>query len=333
MKKVVVADEFECQMNCIRNQTCKSFNVHPWADHNTKRVCELNNKTRQMKPGDLKKKKGSNYYGSLKGTCVDVSRDKEEKSNSGHCHPGYKGKLCQTQESAPRRESVTTTKRAPTTQPMKGWHSNQPAVSCKDIRDSGASRGDGEYWIDPEKGGNPLNVYCDMTTDVGGWLLISNVELSSTPPSQLPVKNSYRGINSDQMFLTKTAINELRTHLSFTQLRFYCSKQQGRTFHVITAANSSGEAVVQYFSGQTDVQPASCGSFVTMENDNSKLAGGCEKWNNGVWGASRDQDRLYNHAAYVNGANHWLLYPGGRWECDDFNVGVSSGDFWKVFVR
>ena len=62
------------------------------------------------------------------------------------------------------------------------------------------------------------------------------------------------------MVLTKTAMNELRTHLSFTQLRFYCSKNNDRTIHVTTAANSIGEAVVQYFSGQTDVQPASCGS-------------------------------------------------------------------------
>jgi len=101
---------------------------------------------------------------------------------------------------------------------------------------------------------------------------------------------------------------------------------------VTTAANSSGEAVVQYFSGQTDVQPASCGSFVRMENDNSKLAGVCNQWYNGVWGASRDQNRLYDAAVFVNGAYHWLIYPG-RWECDDYNVGVSSGDFWKVFVR
>ena len=175
---------------------------------------------------------------------------------------------------------------------------------------------------------------CNRCLILGGWLLISNVVMqNSTPPSQLPVKNSYRGISSDQMLLTKDAMSELRTHLSFTQLRFYCSKQQGRTFHVITATYSSGEAVVQYFSGQTDVPPASCGSFVRMKNDNSKLAGGCEKWNNGVWGASRDQDRLYLAAAYVNGAYHWLLNPGGRRECDDYNVGVSSGDFWKVFVR
>ena len=39
--------------------------------------------------------------------------------------------------------------------------------SCVDIRDSGDSRGDGEYWIDPERSGNPLKVFCDMTTDGG----------------------------------------------------------------------------------------------------------------------------------------------------------------------
>ena len=113
----------------------------------------------------------------------------------------------------------------------------------------------------------------------GGWLLIFNVVMqNSTPPSQLPVKTSHRGISSDQMVLTKTAMEELRTHLPFTQLRFHCSKHQGRTFHVTTAANSSGEAVVRYFSGQTDVQPASCGSFVRIGNDNSRLAANCENW-------------------------------------------------------
>ena len=45
----------------------------------------------------------------------------------------------------------------------------------------------------------------------------------------------------------------------------------------LTADNITGEAVVQYLSGQMDVQPASCGSFVRMENDNSRLAGVCQK--------------------------------------------------------
>jgi len=110
---------------------------------------------------------------------------------------------------------------------------------------------------------------------------------------------------------------------------------------VATAANSSGEAVVQYFSGQTDVQPVSCGSFVRMENDNSGLAWHCQNWgweNNvfevGKWGHGRDQDRLYDHPAFVVHHYHWLLSPGWqRWDCDDKEVGVSPGDFWKVFVR
>ena len=179
----------------------------------------------------------------------------------------------------------------------------------------------------------------------GGWLLISNVVMfSSTPPSQLPVKTSFREISSEQMLLTTSAMNELRRHLSFTQLRFYCSKKQGRTFHVTTAANSSGEAVVQYFSGQTDIMPASCGSFVKMENDNSRLAEDCKqwgydnglyyvgKWSHGVILPSSPESRLSNHAAFSPLTYHWLLLPS-RWECDDFQVGVSSGDFWKVFVR
>ena len=56
-----------------------------------------------------------------------------------------------------------------------GLYSHDPAHSCKEIRDvAGGSRKDGKYWIDPEKNGNPLNVYCDMTTDGGKRFLCLN---------------------------------------------------------------------------------------------------------------------------------------------------------------
>ena len=159
---------------------------------------------------------------------------------------------------------------------------------------------------------------------------------SSAPPSQLPVDNSYRGIRSKQMLLTKSAMNELRSYLHFTQLRFNCKKKQGRTFHITTAANSSGEAVVRYFSGQTDVQPPSCCSFVIMNDDNSRLAQACQKWGYykvGKWGIGADKDRLYNHPVFEEHAHHWIAGWHGRWECDDQHFRVSPGDFWKVFVR
>ena len=114
------------------------------------------------------------------------------------------------------------------------------------------------------------------------------------------------------MGISRTAMHELRKHLPFTQLRFHCRKQHGSTFHVTTATNSTGKAVVQYFSGQTDVKPSSCGSFVRMEDDNSQLAEGCASWGyneataefgGGNWGGvpwlgSSSDEMMYDHALY-----------------------------------
>ena len=142
------------------------------------------------------------------------------------------------------------------------------------------------------------------------------------------------------MVLTKGAVNELRSHLGFTQIRFHCSRHPGHIFHVATAANSTGEAVVQYFSGQTDIQPNACGSFVRMDNDNSIMSRQCHQWGwekgtykVGKWGHSQDQDRLYIYPAFVYHAQHWHTSPDGTRHCDDGGSGKTAGDFWKIYVR
>lgn len=126
------------------------------------------------------------------------------------------------------------------------------------------------------------------------------------------------------------------THLPFTQLRFHCHKKRpGRTFHVITAANNTGGAVVQYFRGQMSTQPDACDSFVRMDDDNATLSTLCRQWGPGKagkWGS--DDDGLHNHPAYVESAYHWVMTSGqSRWDCDDFTNALFTGDFWKVFVR
>ena len=181
---------------------------------------------------------------------------------------------------------------------------------------------------------------------LGGWLLTSifMVDNPTTPPAWT-TEPSYRGITkftNHKMGITISAMKELRRHLSFTQMRFHCSKQQGRTFHVTTAANSSGDAVVQYFSGQTNTRPDSCLSFVRMKDDNSYLTRDCATWGNngfaGKWGhGNKDSEtRLYDHTAYVARQYHWLTTSGERL-CDDRNdntfITLSKGDFWKIFVR
>ena len=66
-----------------------------------------------------------------------------------------------------KKKEEKNKKLVPSVAAKRGFNSRQPANSCKDIRDSGDSRGNGEYWIDPEKSGDPLKVYCDMATDGG----------------------------------------------------------------------------------------------------------------------------------------------------------------------
>ena len=137
-------------------------------------------------------------------------------------------------------------------------------------------------------------------------------------------------------------MKELRSNVSFTQLRFFCSKQQGSTFHVTTAANSTGEAVVQYFSGQTDARPDACGSFVRMEDDNSAMSQVCKEWGSNSFNKSTNkwskaqnyEKRLYHHVVRVWFKYHWLISQElKRYECDDFQDNVSTGDFWKIYVR
>ena len=168
---------------------------------------------------------------------------------------------------------------------------------------------------------------------------------SSTPPSQLPLKTSLLGISSNQTFITTSAMKELRTYLNFTQVRFHCKKQGERTFHIATALNSRGEATVQYFSGQTNVMPVSCGSNLRRNDDDSLLTRACNRWGNNQNGKSGHEpgfyyhylrypeNRLFDHPAFVYDKYHWLLYLTNNWYCDDVQAGVSSGDFWKVFVR
>jgi|GEM_PF-4883745 len=74
-----------------------------------------------------------------------------------------------------------------------GIQSN-PGLSCKDILEQGGSIGDGEYWIDPA-GTGAFEVYCDMTTDGGGWSIL--VDLLGYPSTNITSSSDYQDYCDD----------------------------------------------------------------------------------------------------------------------------------------
>ena len=171
------------------------------------------------------------------------------------------------------------------------------------------------------------------------------IDSSSSLPS-ITTQDDYRKIGNFQskaLILTNNALFELRKHLAFRQLRFHCYKPGARTFHIVTIANSTGESVIRYFTGQVEEFPKASGSFTRLPGDDSRLALRPADWGKegptfkvGKW-SHQGTKALWNCTAFIKNDAHWLLEPP-RWECDDFKYNSPNptppvGSFWKIYVR
>ncbi|XP_022802883.1 uncharacterized protein LOC111340319 isoform X2 [Stylophora pistillata] len=149
----VVIDSMEiCELRCYLEHDCVSINFG--AEDDGANRCELSDSDHIVHPGDLKNREGF-IYRSVENFCTS-----NPCSSNGRCQTGFGDKgyrcICSTGYTG---EHCSTA--------ILGHVKEKPGNSCKHILDNGSSKKNGEYWIDLGDSGDPLKVYCDMTTDGG----------------------------------------------------------------------------------------------------------------------------------------------------------------------
>jgi hypothetical protein len=205
-----------------------------------------------------------------------------------------------------------------TTLPPTGLTSASAATSAKAIKDAYPSSTDGAYWIQNANinSGTPFQIYADMTTNGGGWMLLnlSGGGVASTEISSITAL-------SDFGYLPRTTVIAL-ANVS-TEVRLTSGPLSNKMTHItisnnsnpITALRSSSTAAngpgTWYSSNTSFTQPSGYSAWTWSQKD-SPITG----WPNMF------------HSSGVGTGVHWL-YTSASASGKDFN----SGNYYSTWIR
>ena len=188
---------------------------------------------------------------------------------------------------------------------------------------------DGVKRIAPDDSGPDVTVYCDQTTDGGGWTVIQR---RSSPFTNLFSKNwaEYEagfGNVSSSFWLG----NMILSHLTVTPVRLRIELKDSRGYNY-----QQGFAVYQNFSitGPEDNYRLSVGSY--MGNIGNAISGDPDPAfvQNGMHFSTSDRDNdanKYGNCANVNGNSGWWFSHCGRANLNKVNS-LPQWDDWIYFA-
>ena len=138
-----------------------------------------------------------------------------------------------------------------------GQYSNQGDVlpfptNCKVIMDAGLSDGDGIYTIDPDGAGSnpPINAYCDMTTDGGGWTLIMKTYQEGYSNSFWTSTSDVNPSECENVTSTTTPCKKESAYNSITNiLQMYMYNKTDNHSTIVDLPTPNNRTLKTYFTG------------------------------------------------------------------------------------
>jgi len=184
-------------------------------------------------------------------------------------------------------------------------------TSCLDIQNNSESTGNGIYWIQPSGYATPFSVYCDMTTDGGGWTVIQErydgtVDFYQNWASYVA---GFGTAGSGEYWLGLDKINSMTQPAK--NLYVALTRYTGETAYAKYTSFSIGNLSTNYtltISGYTGTAGNSLAGhngfpFTTYDVDNDTSGGNCAVSYRGAWW-------YYNcHTSNLNGKYYGGPHP------------------------
>ncbi|XP_056020472.1 ryncolin-1-like, partial [Ostrea edulis] len=208
---------------------------------------------------------------------------------------------------------------------------------CEEIlkRNSHIRGRDGVYTVCPDKK-NPTNVYCDMTTDGGGWTVIQR-RFNGHTNFQRNWNDCKRGfgdvdkeywLGNDQIHaLTSGRNQELRIDMG----KFTGSMVYARYSHFSVGSESSKYKLsISGYSGNAGDMMIKAHNlngmyFSTKDRDNDLAGGNCPVYHAGVW--------WYNHCTWSNLNGVYQSSKNGNRKTLFWGKGHESMKSTKMMIR